>query len=134
MPKGMNILGHGIDLASASRLRAILEKETSGFKKRVFSPGEIAYCRKKKDPYPHFAARFAAKEAYGKAMGLGLGPSGNFAEIEVVCNEKGAPSIRLSGKAEEIFRAGGGGEIFLSLTHEGDLAMASVIVTKASKA
>jgi holo-[acyl-carrier protein] synthase len=101
------------------------------FENRVFSAGEIAYCRAKKDASPHFAARFAAKEAYGKAMGLGLGPSGDFTQIEVVNNEKGAPAIRLSGRALELFREAGGGEIFLSLSHEGDLAIASVIVTRA---
>lgn len=125
----MKILGHGIDMASASRLGEALSRPS--FEGRVFSAGEIAYCRKKKDPFPSFAARFAAKEAYGKAMGLGLGPSGDFAEIEVVHNEKGAPAIRLNGRALELFREAGGGEIFLSLSHEGDLAIASVIVTRA---
>jgi holo-[acyl-carrier protein] synthase len=124
----MKILGHGIDLASVSRLRAILEKEDGHFEKRVFSEGERAYCRARKDPMPHFAARFAAKEAYGKALGLGLGPSGDFAEIEVVNEASGRPVLRLNGKALEIFRNLGGAEAHLSLSHEGDQAIASVIV------
>ncbi len=79
----------------------------------------------------HFAARFAAKEAYGKALGLGLGPSGEFAEIEVVNANDGRPSIRLSGSALEIFRKQcGNASIHLSLSHEGDFAIASVIVEK----
>lgn len=127
----MSILGHGIDLVSTARMRAILEKDGGDhFEARVFSAGERAYCRARKDPMPHFAARFAAKEAYGKALGLGLGPSGDFAEIEVVNGADGRPSLRVSGAAAEIFGKHGGGEIFLSLTHEGDHAMASVIVTK----
>lgn len=126
----MNILGHGIDLVSISRLQGILEKGTSHFEERVFSQNEISYCRKKKNPYPHFAARFAAKEAYGKAMGLGLGPTGDFSEIEVINNEKGAPLIVLNGKAKEIFEKMGGGKILISLTHDGDSAMASVLVLK----
>ena len=125
----MRILGHGIDLASVSRLRAILEKEGGHFEKRVFSPGEIAYCRAKADPAAHFAARFAAKEAYGKALGVGLGPSGNFAEIEVVNGPKGEPRLVLQGSAKPIFAAAGGKDIFLSLSHEGDLAIASVIIS-----
>lgn len=125
----MKILGHGIDMASAARLGEALSRPS--FEGRVFSVGEIAYCRKKKNPFPSFAARFAAKEAYGKAMGLGLGPSGDFAEIEVVHDEKGAPAIRLNGRALELFREAGGGEIFLSLSHESDLAIASVIITRA---
>ncbi len=126
----MKILGHGIDLVSVSRIRAILEKGSDHFEKRVFSAGEIAYCRARKDPMPHFAARYAAKEAYGKAIGVGLGPSGEFAEIEVVNDEKGRPGMRLSGKALEIFRDFGGGPIHLSLSHEGDQAIASVVVER----
>lgn len=125
----MKILGHGIDLVMVSRMREILGKEGSRFEQRVFSEGEIAYCRAKKDPMPHFAARFAAKEAYGKAMGLGLGPSGEFREIEVVSGEEGAPRLRLNGSAGEIFAKAGGREAHLSLTHDGDQAFASVIVT-----
>jgi len=125
----MKILGHGIDLVSISRMRGILEQESDHFEKRVFSEGERSYCRARKDPIPHFSARFAAKEAYGKALGLGLGPSGDFAEIEVVNDAEGRPSIRLNGSALEIFRQKGGVEIQLSLTHEGDFAMASAIIT-----
>ena len=125
----MNICGHGIDLVSISRMRTILERGGTHFEQRVFSKGEIEYCRKMHDPTPHFAARFAAKEAYGKALGVGLGPSGDFAEIEVTHDEKGAPSLNLTGRALEIFMNRGGGKIFLSLSHDGDFAMASLILT-----
>ena len=125
----MKIFGHGVDLVSVSRIRGILENGGDHFETRVFSEGERGYCRARKDPMPHFAARFAAKEAYGKAIGLGLGPSGDFREIEVVNTEGGRPLLRLAGKAEEIFRLKGGGEVLLSLSHEGDFAMVSVIVT-----
>lgn len=125
---GMKILGHGVDIVSISRMREILEKDGSHFEERVFSSSERAYCRKKSDPYPHFAARFAAKEAYGKALGLGLGPSGDFAEIEVGHREGGAPEILLSGRAKDIFTQRGGKEIHLSLAHDGDSSIASVIL------
>ena len=122
----MAILGHGVDLASISRLRSALEKEH--FEKRVFTINEIQYCRSKPDPFPHFAARFAAKEAYGKAMGLGLGASGDLLEVEVAQTESGAPKIQLHGRAKELFARTGAKSVFLSLSHEGDLAFASVIV------
>jgi holo-[acyl-carrier protein] synthase len=123
------ILGHGIDLVSVARMREILDKDSDHFEKRVFSEGERSYCRARNDPMPHFAARFAAKEAYGKALGLGLGPSGDFSEIEVVNNEGGVPSIRLTGSAADIFKKKcGSAQVFLSLTHDGQYAMASVIV------
>jgi holo-[acyl-carrier protein] synthase len=125
----VSILGHGIDIVSIARIRKILEKEGSHFESRVFSAGEIAYCRGKKDPYPYFAARFAAKEAYGKALKLGLGPSGDFAEIEVAHENSGAPFIKLSGRAAEVFQEFGAKQIFLSLSHEGDSAIASVILS-----
>ncbi len=123
----MKIL-HGIDVVSIQRMREALGRQGEHFERRVFGEAERQYCRARHDPMPHLAARFAAKEAYGKALGLGLGPSGDFSEIEVVNNEAGVPSIRLSGKAKEIFAKCGGGEIVLSLSHDGDVAMASVII------
>lgn len=122
----MAILGHGVDLVSISRLRSALGSEH--FEKRVFTAQEIHYCRSKKDPFPHFAARFAAKEAYGKAMGLGLGASGDLLEVEVVLKESGAPEIQLHGRAKELFQQTGAQRLFLSLSHEADSALASVIV------
>ncbi|RZA06257.1 MAG: holo-[acyl-carrier-protein] synthase [Proteobacteria bacterium] len=123
----MNFIGHGIDLVACERIRVILEKEGSPFEARVFTPAEIAYCRRKKDPVPHFAARFAAKEAYGKAMGVGLGASGDLLEVEVVHDEKGAPHLRLAGRAKELLEAAGGRAV-LSLSHDGAFATASVII------
>lgn len=123
------ILGHGIDLVSISRFRETLERQGEHFIRRVFGEKEIAYCKSKKDPAPHFAARFAAKEAYGKALTLGLGPSGNFSDIEVVNEANGAPRLELKGSAKEIFYGKGGKKIFLSLSHDGDNAIASIILT-----
>jgi holo-[acyl-carrier protein] synthase len=124
---GMGILGHGVDLVACDRIREILKKEGSPFVARVFTEAEIAYCQKKKDPAPHFAARFAAKEAYGKALGVGLGASGDLLEVEVVHDEKGAPSLRLHGRARDLL-ANAGGQVALSLSHDGAYAMASVIL------
>lgn len=123
------ILGHGIDLVLVERIREILAKDGSHFEQRVFSAGEIAYCRSRKDPAPHFAARFAAKEAFGKAVGLGLGASGDFVEVEVVADDKGAPALRLSGRAADSLRALGAVHTHLSLTHDGAYAMASVVLS-----
>lgn len=127
----MKILGHGIDICAISRMREILGGGDSHFEKRVFSAREIQYCRAKKDPMPHFAARFAAKEAYGKALGIGLGPSGDFSEIEVENLASGQPRLVLKGKALEIFEKHGAKEVHLSLSHDADMAMASVILLKA---
>lgn len=125
----MQLIGHGIDMVSCERIREILSKEGSHFEARVFTPAEIAYCRRKKDPYPHFAARFAAKEAYGKAMGLGLGASGDMLEVEVANTESGAPVLKLTGRAHELFLSAGANSTALSLSHDGAYAIASVIVS-----
>lgn len=123
------IVGHGIDLTSISRLRAILEKDSGDhFEKRVFSEGERAYCRSRKDPFPHFAARFAAKEAFGKATGLGVGASGDLVEVEVSHDAKGKPFLALKGRALETIEQLKVKRVHLSLTHDGDAAMASVIL------
>lgn len=105
-----------------------MERGGEHFERRVFSPGEIAYCRKHKSPYPHFAARFAAKEAYGKATGLGIGPTGELVEIEVKNLENGRPDLVFSGKAQEFFAKQGTKEVHLSLSHDGDVAIANVIL------
>ncbi len=123
----MKLIGHGVDLVACERIREILAKENSPFEARVFTAAEIAYCRRKKDPVPHFAARFAAKEAYGKALGVGLGASGDLLEVEVTHDEKGAPGLRLHGRARELLESRGG-KPALSLSHDGAYAMASVIL------
>ena len=124
----MKLLGHGVDIASISRLKAAIKRQGDGFEKRVFSEAEIHYCRAKADPMPHFAARFAAKEAYGKAMGVGLGASGDLLEVEVVNGDNGEPNLVLSGRAKKLFRGRKGKQILLSLSHDANMAIASVIL------
>jgi holo-[acyl-carrier protein] synthase len=125
----MTIIGHGVDTVSVARLEHAMTRSQDGhFEARVFGESERAYCKKKSSPYPHFAARFAAKEAYAKALGLGIGPAGDLVEIEVVNLTNGAPSIELHGRAAEIFRQHGGEKILVSLSHDGDMALASVII------
>lgn len=123
-----SVIGLGVDLTQISRLRRILSEDGEHFESRFFNPVERMYCRSKSDPFPHFAARFAAKEAYGKALGLGLGPSGNFSDIYVTNDAAGVPQLVLEGDAQSIFKKRGGRKILLSLSHEGDMAIASVII------
>jgi holo-[acyl-carrier protein] synthase len=119
---------HGIDLVEIDRLRAIVEGNPA-FEAGVFTEEEIAYCRGHADPWPHFAARFAAKEAVLKALKRGLsteGPDAALLDIEVVRGE-GAPRLRLYGTIARMSTTLGMGEPVLSLTHAGGLAMASVV-------
>ncbi len=120
------ILGVGIDLCEVERIRRLLDKDSERFIRRVFRAGEAAYCRDKRHPEIHFAARFAAKEAFLKALGRGwrLG----WSQLEVVRSESGKPDLSLSGKAAEAARRRGVRRIHLTLTHTAQTAAAVVIL------
>lgn len=122
------IVGLGVDLARASRFTKLLAQEKRGVITRVFTPDELAYALTMKNPAPHLAARFAAKEAFLKALGLGLRNGMRWQEIEVVRNELGAPSLRLSGQAAALAAERKVTSIHLSYSHEGDYASATVIL------
>jgi holo-[acyl-carrier protein] synthase len=94
----------------------------------VFTDGEIAYCRRRRDPVPHFAARFAAKEATLKALGTGLSMGIHWRELEVQREAGQAPTMVLTGRCLAIARSRGGDRVLLSLTHDGDYAMAQAIL------
>ncbi|HVQ76869.1 MAG TPA: holo-ACP synthase [Candidatus Binatia bacterium] len=122
------IRGIGVDLAQIPRMRRVLERWEERFLQRVFTEREIAYCRRRRDPVPHLAARFAAKEAVLKALGTGLQMGVNWREIEV-CRERGqAPTVVLSGRCRALAEALGAERVLVSLTHDGDYALAEVIL------
>jgi holo-[acyl-carrier protein] synthase len=124
----VNISGVGVDLVSISRMRTTIERWQDRFVDRVFTDDEIAYCRSRRDPAPHFAARFAAKEAGFKALGTGLQMGVRWRELEVRRERREAPMLVLSGRAREIGLGRGGSRMLLSLTHEGDYALAQAIL------
>jgi holo-[acyl-carrier protein] synthase len=126
-PKGM-IVGMGTDLAEIARVGRSIERFGERFLERVFTPGEIAYCRTKKGFAESFAARFAAKEAGAKALGTGISFGVSWKEFEVRRAPSGKPSLVLSGRAAELARAMGVVRIALSLTHTRELAMAVVVM------
>ena len=119
------VIGVGIDACEVDRMRRVLAR-TPGFAVRVFTEDEQAYCRRRRDPVERFAARFAAKEAVLKAMGVGLGACA-FREIEVVRAESGAPSLALQGAAAELAAARGIANWHVSLSHTSTVAEALVI-------
>jgi len=124
----VNISGIGVDLVSIPRMRELIERWQDHFLRRVFTEGEIAYCRRRSDPAPHFAARFAAKEAGFKALGTGLRLGVRWRELEVHREEQQAPTLVLSGRSREIGLVRGGSRMLLSLTHEGEYALAQAIL------
>ncbi len=122
------IFGTGIDIVDISRfVRFVAENNISLFQ-RLFTPGEMAYCATKKRSAQHYALRFAAKEAFLKALGTGLREGLSWRDMEVVHDSYGKPGLRLSGKAESLFRSKGLSGCFLSLSHDANCAVASVIL------
>ena len=103
---------------------------TGGLKARLFTDREIAYCESKHRPALHFAARFAAKEAFLKAMGTGWSGGHKFSEIEVVNNALGKPELFVHGKVKEFCEARGIAAMEVSLTHIKDVASAVVVLEK----
>jgi holo-[acyl-carrier protein] synthase len=99
-----------------------------GFRELVFSGGEISYCESKTNKYEHYAARFAAKEAFLKAAGTGWVNELHFNEIEVMNDSNGKPHIVLSGKTAEAFNMNVVSQIAVSLTHLKGIASAVVYI------
>src|SRR5262245_49459543 len=109
-------------------MREVIARWDERFLRRVFTEQEIAYCRARRDPVPHFAARFAAKEAGLKALGTGLRLGIQWRELEVVRERGQAPTLVLSGRSREIGGRRGGTRMLLALTHDGDCALAQAML------
>jgi holo-[acyl-carrier protein] synthase len=124
----MNVKGIGVDLALIPRLRQVVERWDERFLRRVFTDEEIAYCRRRRDPIPHLAARFAAKEATLKALGTGMRMGVSWREMEVRRERGQAPTMVLSGRCRAIAQAKGAHRVLLSLTHDGDYALAHAML------
>ncbi len=102
---------------------------TPRFAERVFTPDERAYCESKgKAADQSFAARFAAKEALFKALRTGWRGKLKWQDVEVVNDDHGAPSFKITGEAERLMKEGGVKRIHLSISHTADQAIAQVIL------
>jgi holo-[acyl-carrier protein] synthase len=115
----------GVDLIEIARVARALERD--GFRERVFTKAERAYCDGRPNPAQHYAARFAGKEAVGKALGCGV--HFTWREIEIAGRPK--PSVRLGGRTRAWAEKVRAGEIDLSLTHSKELAAAICVVASA---
>jgi len=124
------ILGIGIDQVEVGRIQKLLNDRPDRAARRLFTARERETCESRQRSDECFAARFAAKEAFVKALGCGLREGMNWTDIEVRTEKNGRPRIVLSGAAEEAFRSRGGSEIYLSFTHEGGQAVAFVVLER----
>ena len=93
----MKIFGIGTDIINIKRMEKSIKKNGDNFINKVFSKNEILYCKKKKNPFPFYAKRFAAKEALSKALGTGIRKGIKFKNIEITNDNFGKPSIELKG-------------------------------------
>jgi holo-[acyl-carrier protein] synthase len=119
--------GVGIDMIEVSRVANKIGKE-SGFREMVFSEKEITYCEPKANKAEHYAARFAAKEAFLKAIGTGWKNGTAFNEIEVRHDDEGSPELHLLGETAKTLASIGINKIHLSLSHLKSIASAVVVV------
>jgi holo-[acyl-carrier protein] synthase len=122
------IVGAGIDLVETERIRRTVARFGRRFLERVFTPGEIAYAERKRDPAERYAARFAAKEAAMKAIGTGLRRGVRWRDFEVANRTSGKPELLLHGRAAQIAAALKVRRSTLSLTHTKGQAVALVIL------
>ena len=125
----MEIIGTGLDATEIARVTDMIDRYGDRFINRIFTPGEIAYCRAKRDFASSFAARFAAKEAAMKALGTGHSRGVFWQGIEVV-RRGGPPQLRFHGGAADRFAAMGATGAFLTLTHSRELAIAHVLLIR----
>lgn len=121
---GRLLIGLGVDTVDVARLTAMLERRPS-MARRLFTPDELAYAGRMKTPGPSLAARFAAKEAAMKALGVGLGAFG-FGDVGVTRQGLGPPALVVVGRAAELAAGSGVGAWTVSLTHTDAVATAVV--------
>jgi holo-[acyl-carrier protein] synthase len=123
------ISGIGIDMIEVDRVASKIGKE-KGFREMVFSEHEIAYCKDKPNPFHHYAARFAAKEAFFKALGTGWKNGTAFHEVEITHDSEGRPLLRLLGETAETLADYALHSIHVSISHLASVACAVVIIEK----
>ncbi|MBI4467116.1 MAG: holo-ACP synthase [Acidobacteria bacterium] len=124
------IVGTGIDLAEPARVRAAAERYGRRFLERIFTPKEIAYCERKRNKWERYAARFAAKEAAFKALGIGWRRGVRWRDVEVTNLPSGRPTLQLAGQAKRFASRHRVRHISLSITHAEQFVLAQVIFEK----
>jgi holo-[acyl-carrier protein] synthase len=122
------IYGIGIDLVKISRIQAALETWGERFQNKIYTERERAFCLSRPHPTRYWAMRFAAKEAFSKAVGLGMRHGIYWRDIEVSSNPFGKPELTLYGRSREICIEAGIKNSFLTLTDEDGYAMAVVVL------
>jgi holo-[acyl-carrier protein] synthase len=123
----MVIISHGVDLVECRRMADLLERHRERFLERMFTPAERERIAGLRDPVPHIAGRFAAKEAILKVLGTGWRGAIAWTDMEITNDGYGAPQVALSGECANIARQRGISRMLLSISHTDAQALASAI-------
>jgi holo-[acyl-carrier protein] synthase len=128
------IIGVGIDIVKTARIAKLLEKFGSKFENKIFTKNEISWAQERSNQQVKinfYAKRFAAKEAFSKAIGLGIGRGVDFLDIEIINDKNGRPKLKLQDGARKFLQkylGKNGFKIDVSLSDEGDMACAVVTI------
>lgn len=120
------IRGLGVDITEIEKIEQNGGSET--FLRKLFTPAELKAVAEFQNRFEHLAGKFAAKEAFMKALGAGIRQEVGFAQIEVLNDGTGRPYLTLSGEAKARFEAIGAQAVHVSISHSGRLAVAVVIL------
>ncbi|MGF1448499.1 MAG: holo-ACP synthase [Opitutales bacterium] len=131
LAKGGRLIGLGTDIVDVERIQRSHTKFQARFLNRIYTQDEQTYCLGMKNPYPHLAARFAAKEAVSKCFTTGIGERLGWKDIDIVKGQRGEPYVRLHGGGLDLLNEVGGTEVLVSLSHTAlvGLAMAVIVST-----
>jgi holo-[acyl-carrier protein] synthase len=124
------ISGIGTDIVAIERFQRFVDQNNIALLQRLFTERERSLCSARKNCASCYAARFAAKEAFLKALGTGLSDGISWQDMEITRNDLGKPGLLLTGRAREIFATQGLDSAFLSLSHDGGNAIAMVVLEK----
>jgi holo-[acyl-carrier protein] synthase len=124
------IYGTGIDLVSVKRIDTVIKKWGNRFIERIFTPGEIEICSRRAFPASAYSMRFAAKEAFSKAIGFGMKNGVRWRDIEIFHYPGGRPGLRLHGRSNELCAGEMINGFHVSLSDDGDYGIAMVILEK----
>ena len=126
------VIGIGIDLVEIHRMKKAVENPL--FVQRVFTPAEQVYCNSRgRQGAASYAARFAAKEAVMKALGTGLSGGGTWQDVEVLPDDQGKPVMKLTGYFAQLAESLGVAQIFVSISHAQEYAVAQVLLWRDEK-
>jgi len=122
------IIALGMDIVEIDRFAGVMQRKGDRFLQRLFTAREIEYCQSMPNPAAHFAVRFAAKEAFSKAIGTGIAEGLQWIDVEVARAQNGRPSIQTSGRASDVLQRLAVTRCHLTLSHSRGIASAVVVL------